>query len=75
MRCALSTPRPRMAPASIEAARGAPEDGAAPSSLFSGTTLVYGGAIGRPYRVRDGTMAVFKGENAVQTASGTWNGH
>jgi CubicO group peptidase (beta-lactamase class C family) len=62
--------------ASIEAARGKLEDGAALSHLLSGKTLVYGdAAVGGPFRVQfgyDGTMAVFKGESTVAYDTGTW---
>ncbi len=63
--------------ASIEAARGKPEDGATLSGLLSGKTLVYGdAAAGGPYRVRlgrDGAMALFKAESTVAYDTGTWN--
>lgn len=62
--------------ASIEAASGKPEDGAALSSLLSGKTLVYGdAAIGGPFRLRldrEGAMTLFKGENTVAFDTGTW---
>lgn len=63
--------------ASIDAARGKPEDGAALSCLLSGKTLVYGdAAIGGPFRVqlgRDRTKALFKGESTVAYHTGAWD--
>ena len=62
--------------ASIEAARGKPEDGAALSRLLAGKTLVYGdAAIGGPFRARlghDGTIAVFKAGGRAAFDTGTW---
>jgi CubicO group peptidase (beta-lactamase class C family) len=63
--------------ASIEAAHGKPEDGAALSRLLSGETLVYGTpAIGGPFRMRlgrDGSTAVFGGDSVAPIDTGTWN--
>jgi CubicO group peptidase (beta-lactamase class C family) len=63
--------------ASIEAARGKPEDGNTLSRLLSGKTLVYGdAAVGGPFRVRlgrAGAVALLKGESTVAYDTGTWN--
>jgi hypothetical protein len=63
--------------ASIEAARGTREDGAALTQLFPGKTLFFGDtATGGPFRMRldhDGSAVLLKGPEDMPSDSGTWS--
>jgi len=63
--------------ASIEAARGTREDGAALNQLFPGKTLIFGNTTaGGSFRMRldrDGGAALLKGPDETPSDSGTWS--